>query len=86
MHTHVIDFDADVSSSSAIQNIFAGTDANSENIPIDIKVNGQIIIMTPINGWSEGENYIFIKSNLIDIYGNKINKSLKYKFNVRMVK
>lgn len=82
----IIDFDADVSSYSASQNIFAGTDANGEKVPVDIEVNGKRAIITPINGWSEGENYIFIKSNLIDIYGNKINKNLKYKFNVRMVK
>ena len=82
----ILDFDADVSSYSASQNIFAGTDANSGNDRIDVNVNGKSVVITPINGWSEGENYIFIKSNLIDIYGNKINKNLKYKFNVRMVK
>ena len=82
----ILDFDADVISYSASQNIFARTDANGEKAKIDLNVNGKRVVITPINGWSEGENYIFIKSNLIDIYGNKINKNLKYKFNVRMVK
>jgi uncharacterized protein YjdB len=81
----VISFDTDVNSSSAQMSIFstAAPDGNGQNAKIHIAVNGNTVSISAPDGWDVGENYIFIKSILQDIYGNLICKSMKYKFTVR---
>ena len=81
----VLAFDTDVNIASAKANIFAGTDAsgNENRNEINIEVVGSKIIITPASVWSVGDNYIFIKENLCDVYGNKLGKNLKYYIKVR---
>lgn len=81
----VLKFDTDVNIASAKANIFAGTDAagNENRNEISIDVVGNIIIIAPSSAWSIGDNFVFIKDNLCDIYGNKLGKNLKYNMKVR---
>lgn len=81
----VLKFDTDVNIASAKANIFAGTDAagNENRSEISIEVVGNIIIIAPSSAWSIGDNFVFIKDNLCDIYGNKLGKNLKYNMKVR---
>ena len=80
----VIEFDTEVNGKSAQYNIFAATDStgNQNMVDIHITVDCSRIIITPSNGWNTGENYIYIKENIADIYGNRLGKNQKYKFNV----
>ena len=77
-----IDFDTEVNLYSAKNKIFASTDrlGNQNPLEINITVVGKRIIIEPLHGWNAGENYIFIKSGLCDIYGNQLDLNLKYKF------
>ncbi|OQB13472.1 MAG: Bacterial Ig-like domain (group 2) [Firmicutes bacterium ADurb.Bin193] len=81
----VLKFDADVNIASAKANIFAGTDAagNESRNEISIEVVGNKIIIAPSSAWSISDNFVFIKENLCDIYGNKLGKNLKYNMKVR---
>lgn len=81
----ILTFDTDVNINSAILSIFAGTtsDGNGQTEEIDVEVVGNIIKINAQNGWNIGENYIYIKDSLRDIYGNPIGRNIKYKFTVR---
>lgn len=46
-------------------------------------VNRNTVKVTPKTGWNKGENYIFIRENVMDINGVKLNKNIKYKVNAR---
>ena len=87
MNTRKIEmyFDTDVSTYSAMNNIFATADAagNGERIKLSVKTDGKKIIVAPAEFWPEGDVYIFIKGTLCDIHGNALGKNLKYKLNIR---
>ena len=78
-------FDTDVSSWSAMSNIFATTDesGNGEKIKISVKTDGKKISVSPVESWPEGDVYIFIKESLSDINGNRLGRNVKYKLNIR---
>lgn len=78
-------FDSEVNWSSAYANIFATKDesGNSEKIGINIEVSGKKIVVSPKEGWPEGDVYIFIKGSMYDKSGNQLRKNLKYKLNIR---
>lgn len=81
----VMTFDTDVNILSATNSIKAYCDelCNGEEIPVSIETIGNKVVVKPAAEWNIGENYIAIKGSLMDIYGNKINKNIKYKVNVR---
>ena len=81
----VFTFDADVNIQSAINNIFSSVsaDGNGALTEILVRVNGKTVTVTPKIAWNKGENYIFIRENLIDTNGVKLNKNIKYKVNAR---
>ena len=81
----ILSFDTDININSAKNNIFAGTDetGNENVVEISIEVVGNKIIIVPSSAWSIGENFIFIKESLCDIYGNRLGKNLKYNMKVR---
>ena len=81
----IILFDTDINSYQAQSNIFVTTDeaGNGEKISAKIEVFGNKLVVSPYERWNEGEKYIFIKSGLCDINGNKLSKNIKYKFIVR---
>jgi len=81
----VIEFDTEVNSNSLADNIFAARDisGNNDHISVSVECYGSRIIITPKENWQSGETYIFIKDGVSDIYGNKLNKNIKYKFIVR---
>lgn len=81
----ILYFDTDINSGSAYESLFAATapDGNGQNTNIHIAVTGNKVAISAPDGWSVGENYIFIKSGLQDIDGNSIGKSMKYKFTVK---
>lgn len=83
----ILSFDSNVNINSAKNNIFAGTDENgNENLAdINIEVAGNKVIVMPVTAWKVGENYLFVKENLCDIYGNRLGKSIKYFMKVRGV-
>lgn len=78
-------FDTDLSAYSAMNSIFATSDAagNGERIKLSVKTEGKKIIVAPAEFWPEGDVYIFIKGTLCDIHGNALGKNLKYKLNIR---
>jgi len=78
-------FDADTSTYSAVNNIFATSDlsGNGEKIQISVRTDGKKIIVSPLDKWPEGDVYIFINESLCDIQGNTLGKNLKYKLNIR---
>lgn len=78
-------FDTDVSSWSAMSNIFATTDesGNGEKIKISVKTDGKKISVSPVESWPEGDVYLFIKESLSDINGNRLGRNVKYKLNIR---
>lgn len=77
----IITFDEAVSPYFLNSSIFAAADKDGNESPIDISISvmGKQIIITPINGWSMGSSYIFIKRNICDTYGNILGRNLKYK-------
>ena len=81
----VFTFDADVNIQSAVNSIFSSVsaDGNGALTEILVRVNGKTVTVTPKIAWKKGENYIFIRENLMDINGVKLNKNIKYKVNVR---
>ena len=78
-------FDTEISSYSAIDNIFATCDAegNGERIKLIIKTNEKKLTIGPSVKWPEGDVYIFIKGSLCDSCGNLLGQNLKYKLNIR---
>ena len=78
-------FDTDVSTYSAIDNIFAACDkdGNGERIKLIIRTEGKKITVAPSDKWPEGDMYIFIKGSLCDSHGNLLGRNLKYKLNIR---
>lgn len=78
-------FDNDVNALSAANSIFSSDskDGNGELTKICVTVNGNIVKITPKTVWNKGENYIFVRDTLMDISGDKLNKNIKYKVNVR---
>ena len=81
----VFTFDEDVNIQSAINNIFSSVsaDGNGAGTEVNVSVSKNTITVTPKTVWNKGENYIFIRENLMDIKGVKLNKNIKYKVNVR---
>lgn len=81
----VIEFDENVSLPSSQANIFAATNESGNMGYTDVKiiVDGRRVTIIPVNGWSAGANYIFIKEGLSNAEGNKIGKNLKFIFTVR---
>lgn len=81
----IITFNSDISENVARNNIFLSTDGTGNGNPIEVNVavNGTTIIITPKGVWQSGENYLFIKEGLRDIYGTQLGENLKYKFNVK---
>ena len=78
-------FDSEANWSSAYANIFATKDesGNGEKIGINIEVSGKKIVVSPQEGWPEGDVYIFMKESMYDKSGNRLGKNLKYKLNIR---
>lgn len=81
----VFTFDEDVNIQSAINNIFSSVyaDGNGAGTEVNVSVSKNTITVTPKTVWNKGENYIFIRENLIDTNGVKLNKNIKYKVNAR---
>lgn len=81
----VFTFDEDVNIQSAVNNIFSSSsaDGNGAVIEVNVSVSKNTITVTPKTVWNKGENYIFIRENLIDTNGVKLNKNIKYKVNAR---
>ena len=81
----VFTFDEDVNIQSAINNIFSSVsaDGNGAGTEVNVSVSKNTITVTPKIVWNKGENYIFIRENLIDTNGVKLNKNIKYKVNAR---
>lgn len=81
----VFTFDKDVNIQSAINNIFSSVsaDGNGALTEVFVTVEGKTVKVTPKTVWNKGENYIFIRENLMDINGVKLNKNIKYKVNAR---
>lgn len=78
-------FDNDVNALSAANSIFSSSskDGNGELAEIYVTVTGNIVRVTPKTVWNKGENYIFVRDTLTNISGDKLNKNIKYKVNVR---
>lgn len=81
----VFTFDENVNVSSAINSIFSSSsaDGNGTLTEVFVTVEGKTVKVTPKTVWNKGENYIFIRENVMDINGVKLNKNIKYKLNVR---
>ncbi len=78
-------FSSEVNRYAANQNIFATADeqGNGEKIPLEILTEKNRVVISAVNGWQEGENYIFIKDTIQDTAGNTLGMNLKYKIHVR---
>ena len=70
---------------SAVNNIFSSVsaDGNGALTEVFVTVEEKTVKVTPNTTWNKGENYIFIRENVMDINGVKLNKNIKYKLNVR---
>lgn len=81
----VFTFDENVNISSAVNSIFSSSsaDGNGALTEVFVTVEGKTVKVTPKTVWNKGENYIFIREDLMDINGVKLNKNIKYKMNVR---
>lgn len=78
-------FDADVNLASLKNNIFVSSNdsGNGNRIDVYIRANSNVISLTPVYVWPEGEVYIFVKEDICDVNGNRLGQNLKYKLNVR---
>ena len=81
----VFTFDADVNIQSAVNSIFSSVSADGNGALTEslVTVEGKTVKVTPKIAWNKGENYIFIRENLMGINGVKLNKNIKYKVNAR---
>ena len=81
----IIEFDTEINSYQAQNNVFVSRNENGNGDIVSAKVEvfGNRLVISPQTIWNEGDNFIFVKSNLSDISGNKLGKNIKYKFNVR---
>lgn len=81
----VFTFNENVNVSSAINSIFSSSSADGNGVltEVFVSVEGKNVKVTPKTAWNKGENYIFIRENIMDINGTKLNKNIKYKLNVR---
>lgn len=81
----IFTFDENVNIQSAVNNIFSSVSAEGNGALMDVyvTVNEKTITVTPKLGWNKGENYVFIRENVMDINGVKLNKNIKYKVNAR---
>lgn len=81
----VIEFDTEINSYQAQNNVFVSRNefGNGDIVSAKVEVFGNKLVISPQTIWNEGDNYIFVKSNLSDISGKKLGKNIKYKFNVR---
>ena len=78
-------FDASVNLTSLENNIFVSSDdsGNGNRIDVYIRANSNVVSLSPMYVWPEGEVYIFVKEDICDVNGNRLGQNLKYKLNVR---
>ena len=78
-------FDEEINAASVINSVFSSgsKDGNGALIEVDVTVDGKKIKVTPKTVWGKGENYIFIRENLLNMNGEKYGKNVKCKLNVR---
>ena len=78
-------FDASVNLTSLENNIFVSSDdaGNGNRIDVYIRANSNVVSLSPMYVWPEGEVYIFVKEDICDVNGNRLGQNLKYKMNIR---
>ena len=78
-------FDASVNLTSLENNIFVSSDdsGNGNRIDVYIRANSNVVSLSPMYVWPEGEVYIFVKEDICDVNGNRLGQNLKYKLNIR---
>ena len=81
----IFTFDEEINAASVINSVFSSDskDGNGALTEVDVTVDGKNVKVTPKTVWGKGENYIFIRENLLNISGEKYGKNVKYKLNVR---
>lgn len=81
----IFTFDEEINAASVINSVFSSDskDGNGALTEVDVTVDGKKIKVTPKTVWGKGENYIFIRENLLNMNGEKYGKNVKCKLNVR---
>ena len=81
----VFTFDEDINNASAVNSIFAASteDGNGDAIEVNVVCDRNTLKVTPKTVWNKGVNYVFIRETLSNVVGDKLNKNIKYRVNVR---
>lgn len=81
----VFTFDKDINIASAVNSVFSSItdDGNGDAIEVNVVCDKNTLKVTPKTVWNKGVNYIFIRETLSNVDGDKFNKNIKYRVNVR---